>query len=47
MVTYEIHCYSGIVLPTNNLVWWQNNTSILIVIMVLCKAVRRYWFIFL
>ena len=30
----EIHCYSGIILSTNNLVLWQNNiTSILVAIM--------------
>ena len=34
MLTYEVHCYIGIIQPTNNLVLWQNNTmSILLVIM--------------
>ena len=34
MVTYEIHCYSGIILLTYNVVLQQNNTmSILLVVM--------------
>ena len=34
MVTYEIHCYSGIILPTNNLVLQEDNTmSILLIVM--------------